>query len=283
MAPEVDDRYLRYVIARLSAYRNVWWSLANEFDNMLARGKPMSTWDHFFDLVVKNDPYGHLRSVHNNNRMYNLAAPYVTHGSVQNAEALDDFGRALLYRYTYEKPIIMDEVAYEGNIPARWGNLSGQEMVFKFWVGIVSGVYVTHGETFLDPKDVLWWAKGGVLKGESPRRIAFLRKIVEGLGPMDPIDKWEDVQLAGKAGQYYLRYFGKAAPTEWTFDLPRPAMRPGLKFHVDIIDTWNMTITPVDQVFTTVQKNMYHWHAEGDAAVKLPGKPYMAVRITVAP
>ncbi len=32
MPAEVDDRYLRYVIARFSAYRNVWWSLANEFD-----------------------------------------------------------------------------------------------------------------------------------------------------------------------------------------------------------------------------------------------------------
>ena len=28
----VDDRYLRYVVARLAAYRNVWWSLANEYD-----------------------------------------------------------------------------------------------------------------------------------------------------------------------------------------------------------------------------------------------------------
>src|SRR6266496_3034873 len=27
-----DDRYLRYVVARLAALRNVWWSLANEYD-----------------------------------------------------------------------------------------------------------------------------------------------------------------------------------------------------------------------------------------------------------
>ena len=32
MPAEVDDRYLRYVIARFSAFRNVWWSLANEYD-----------------------------------------------------------------------------------------------------------------------------------------------------------------------------------------------------------------------------------------------------------
>ena len=26
------EKYVRYMIARLSAYRNVWWSLANEWD-----------------------------------------------------------------------------------------------------------------------------------------------------------------------------------------------------------------------------------------------------------
>jgi len=32
MPPQADDRYLRYCVARLAAYRNVWWSMANEFD-----------------------------------------------------------------------------------------------------------------------------------------------------------------------------------------------------------------------------------------------------------
>lgn len=43
-----------------------------------------------------------------------------------------------------------------------------------------------HGETYLHDHDVLWWAKGGILHGESPQRIAFLREIVEGLpGPIE--------------------------------------------------------------------------------------------------
>ena len=37
MDAETDDRYLRYVVARLAAYRNVWWSMANEFDFMPAQ------------------------------------------------------------------------------------------------------------------------------------------------------------------------------------------------------------------------------------------------------
>ena len=35
MSAEQDDRYLRYVVARLAGYRNVWWSLANEYDFMI--------------------------------------------------------------------------------------------------------------------------------------------------------------------------------------------------------------------------------------------------------
>ena len=40
MAHEQDYAYLRYVVARLAALRNVWWSMANEYDFML-RDKPM--------------------------------------------------------------------------------------------------------------------------------------------------------------------------------------------------------------------------------------------------
>src|SRR5262249_53510248 len=34
MPAAVDDRYVRYLVARLAAHRNVWWSLANEYDFM---------------------------------------------------------------------------------------------------------------------------------------------------------------------------------------------------------------------------------------------------------
>ena len=33
---EVNDRYLEYLVARVAAFRNVWWSFANEFDLMRA-------------------------------------------------------------------------------------------------------------------------------------------------------------------------------------------------------------------------------------------------------
>jgi hypothetical protein len=35
MPPEVNDRVLRYLVARLAAFRNLWWSFANEYDLMI--------------------------------------------------------------------------------------------------------------------------------------------------------------------------------------------------------------------------------------------------------
>jgi hypothetical protein len=50
----------------------------------------------------------------------------------------------------YKKPVIWDEVKYEGNITSEWGALSGIEESDRFWWGAIKGVYVGHSETVLD-------------------------------------------------------------------------------------------------------------------------------------
>jgi hypothetical protein len=279
MPAEADDRYLRYVVARLAAYRNVWWSLANEFDFM--KEKTDADWDRFFHIVAESDPYGHLRSIHNGSRLYNHTQPWVTHASIQNGSAVAEPGRAILYRDVYRKPIVFDEAKYEGDIPQRWGNLSAEEMVHRFWVGTIAGTYVGHGETYRRPDDVLWWSKGGVLRGQSPPRIAFLRKVIEA-GPasgIEPIDKWQDDRTAGQAGEFYLVYLGRERSAEWVFELPRAGLKGGMRFTVEVLDTWEMTATPVRGEFVIRADSGYRYRSEGERAVKLPGKPYMALRI----
>ncbi|MCP6468176.1 hypothetical protein NL473_29315, partial [Klebsiella pneumoniae] len=75
MPAEADDRYLRYVVARLAAYRNVWWSMANEFD--ILKTKTDGDWDRLFQVVQTSDPYGRLRSIHNWRRLYDNGKPWV--------------------------------------------------------------------------------------------------------------------------------------------------------------------------------------------------------------
>ena len=260
MPAEVDDAYLRYLVARLAAYRNVWWSMANEWD--FVKEKKVSDWDRYFHIVQESDPYQRLRSIHNGSVLYDHAKPWVTHASIQG----DDFSKTVEWRNAYRKPVIFDECKYEGNIPRRWGNISGHEMVRRLWLATANGAYGGHGETFLDAKDVLWWSKGGVLHGESPRRLAFLRRILEegpaqGINPL-PNQKYA---VAAREDEYYLFYYDLSQPGEMDYDLPA-----GVSFRAEIIDPWQMTITAVPGTH------------QGKFVLRLPGRPHLAVRFRKA-
>jgi len=280
-----DDRYLRYVVARLAAYHNVWWSLANEYDFM--QHKTEDDWERIGQLVSGTDPFHHLLSIHNGSRIFNQTRPWITHASIQNGSAVVDPNIAGIYRDAYRKPIVYDEVKYEGNIESRWGQLSAEELVFRFWNGTVAGTYVGHGETYKSDDQILWWSKGGVLKGQSPARLAFLKKVLADAPPegIEPIDKWQNPEYGGKPSEYYLVYLGKQTPTNWEFKLPKPPQgkgKPpveGLRFTVEVLDTWNMTVTPMPGVFTTKKKDAYSLVDQDGRMVPLPGKPYQAIRI----
>ena len=285
MTPPEDDRYLRYVVARLAAFRNVWWSMANEYDFM--EHKTEDDWERMGQLVARSDPFGHLLGIHNGKILFNQTRPWITHASIQNGAAVEDANTAGIYRDAFRKPVVYDEVKYEGDVPKRWGNLSAEEMVHRFWIGTVAGTYVGHGETYLSPDDVLWWAKGGVLKGQSPPRLAFLKKVLDDAPAegIEPIDKWQNPEYGGKPSEYYLVYLGKQTPTRWEFRLPKPPQGKGLppadgmKFTAEVLDTWNMTVTPVPGTFTLTKQTDY-FHADRDGRfIELPGKPYQAIRI----
>lgn len=282
MPAEADDRYLRYVIARLSAYRNIWWSLANEYDFMKA--KSVQDFDRFFQIVEQYDPASHLRSVHHGHVMYDYAKPWVTHASLQ----VYDFDKSAERRAAWRKPLIYDEIQYEGNLNSRWGNLSGEEMTRRFWLGIIEGCYVTHGETFLDPNylpditdtPTIWWAHGGKLHGTSPQRIAFLRKLLEATVPVNngPSHYFPRTGLAASPEPYYLNastfdatgklnevifyYFDFHQPIWYDFPLPSGT------YTVDMIDPWEMTIQSLSNKVT------------GKTKLKLSGKPYQSIRFT---
>jgi len=244
MGREHDDRYLRYAIARLGAYRNVWWSLANEFDLMAPgamaghRGdKAMADWDRFFQILQKEDAHQRLRGIHNCRGFYDHTRPWVTHTSVQHG----DLRRALDWRWQYGKPVVVDECGYEGNIPQGWGKLSAEEMVKKFWLGTMSGGYVGHGETYKHPEDVLWWSKGGVLHGQSPKRIQWLREFMAQAPPFHELEPRRGSQgglLLAKPAEYYLLYALNQQPQTVALAGDRP-------YKLDVVDPWGMTVLPI--------------------------------------
>jgi hypothetical protein len=271
-----DDLYLKYLLARLSCYRNIWWSLANEFD--LMRAKTTQDFDRFFHLVEQHDPVPHLRSVHYSKTMYDYGHPWVTHASLQTI----DFDRAPEFRKAWQKPICFDEIQYEGNLNKRWGNISGDEMTRRFWLCVIQGCYATHGETFLPPDaaldeattPTLWWSHGGELHGASPARIALLRKLVEATaaaaGPNSGLTPPPDpyylnaisTDASGRRPQQILYFFDFHQPLWYEFPLPTG------NWTAEFVDTLQATVSPLRGT-----------HA-GQPRLRLPAEPYAALRFT---
>lgn len=270
MPAECDDLYWNYVIARFSAYRNVWWSLANEYDLMTA--KTQKDWERYASILCEKDPYNHLRSIHNCIHFYDHSRPWVTHCSIQRQDMHKTAEFTADWRKRYRKPVVLDEIAYEGNINHCWGNISGVELTRRFWEAAVRGGYGGHGETYVHPEDILWWSHGGELHGESPERIRFLLGILKetpgiGLDPAkgDPRLNWDDPAATATdvayQGKYYLIYFGNFRPSFRDYYLD-----DDYDYEVEVIDTWNMTIDKLGRF-------------RGKFRVNLPGREYMAIRI----
>lgn len=290
---EVNERYLRYLVARLAAIRNVWWSFANEYDGLFDR--TTEEWDHYIQMVQALDPYQHLRSIHNLGKFYDHNKPWITHCSIQHAET----SKTIQWLKKYHKPVVIDECGYEGDLPMAWGDLSAEEMVIRCWRGFAQGGYVGHGETYANDEEILWWSKGGQLHGESVPRLAFLRQVFEAAPPLTPVeigdaerealdlsdpqvrarmfDRSEDgeTDLVVKSASwnidaggynteagYYLFYYALHQPRAREFTLPI-----GSSYHIELLDTWQMTVESVAETAT------------GKVRVAMPGRKHMAIRI----
>ncbi len=278
MTQEQNRNYTRYMMARYASYANVWWSLANEWD--LFRHWTEEDWEAIADVLKTWDYADHLRSIHNCTRFYDYGRGWITHCSMQRIDYHSHVELTSKWREQWGKPVVIDEICYEGNIDNGFGNISGEELTKRFWDVTIRGGYCTHGETYMRDDEVLWWAKGGWLTGTSPARIAFLRQIVEDApGYLDPGAKEWDLPWAvsgeryvkmmqtpfgnmrSESAEWMMCYFSFAQPIFRSFRLPEDH-----KYQIDVIDTWNMTITPVEGIHS------------GNTRVDLPGRPYIAVR-----
>lgn len=302
---EQNRVYLDYAIRRLSAFPNIWWSLANEYD--LCGAKDINDWHEIENFVAENDPYHHLLSNHNCIPAYDFTRPHMTHCSLQKRT----MGLVPEYMRMTGKPVLYDECAYEGNLKQTWGSISGEEMSNRFWKVMTHGGYCTHGEVYLDENTenldeaVLWWAKGGVLKGTSPQRIAFLRDIIEEIGqPLEPYQfglaailnhmnsDFESVKdlipetflhahaYTKNASLVELKrhedaemtFAGHAGEDAYLFYYgtdccARVDIEVSNKntYRIDVIDTWNMT------------RETVLCGVSGQMEVRLTGRPYMAI------
>lgn len=310
--PQADHLvYLDYLLRRFAAYPMLWWSLANEYD--LCCDMSVKDYEEIEEFVASHDPYHHMLGCHNCLAVWDYSRKNITHASIQTkcltrtAERIKKAG----------KPVLIDECCYEGNLPEFWGSISGREMAARFWRVHAVGGYCTHGETYLPgtemsrgntatgEEEVVWWARGGILHGESVSRIAFLRRVMERLpGPLEPLDwGWNggigvtDAEMREKAAQgpEGRRFFmdlladmGKEARDDfcmseleaaghcgeqvflWYKDLQCSALShirlpENAAYDIYVIDTWNMTCSRTME------------DVSGQVDVQLPGREAMAI------
>lgn len=256
MPLEANDLYLKYVTARYCAYSNVWWSLANEYD--LCKYKTLDDWEHYAELVKANDPYNHLLSIHNCVKMYDFSKPWVTHCSIQRQAGELELDFIPSWIRKYNKPVVIDEMCYEGDIEQYWGSISGEQMLRRMWKTYVLGGYGGHSECYFG--EDIWWSHGGKLYGESHKRFGFLHKIMSECGKMHNVGY---MTCENEDKSIRLQYFGEHCPSFVTLRLAE------VKYRIEVIDTWNMTVE---------DRGVY----TGDIKIDLPRREYTALRMTKA-
>lgn len=272
MSMEHNERYLRYVAARYGAYRNVWWALANEYE--LLGHLSFEDWERLALILTEATPFRHLTSIHNCEVFYDYSRPWITHCSCQRCDHHKTTEFTVELREKYRKPVIWDEVGYEGDFPHCWGNFTPEELVRRAWEAIIRGGYCGHSETYLSKDNIIWWAHGGRLKGESPERFRFMLDFLNDvpghglrLGKLrdDLHFEWDDYVAVPDDpdlfGTYYFFYFS----------LWRPSFRKiwiddDTWYEAEIIDTWNMTVTPAGRF-------------RGRTELQLPGRQYIGIRV----
>ncbi|WP_339319522.1 DUF5605 domain-containing protein [Paenibacillus sp. FSL R10-2734] len=255
LTSEQEERYIRYVVSRFAAYRNVWWSMADVGDGSQ---RPDHDYRQAFRTLRECDYGHHLCTIHGTPSSYNCGAPWLTHISLRHEEPTICSSIIL----QYEKPVIIDHGGREGNGPERENALTAEELLRRIWEGMTRGGYVTHGEYLYTPQHTCWSIHGGELLGESVQRIMFMRNLLaDAPGFLTYNRMRHDVSTIERQGEYYLPYFGGHRCTSRMFAVPSG------EFSVDLIDTWNMTIDRLDQTY------------QDRFEIMLPGELYYALRL----
>ena len=141
------------------------------------------------------------------------------HGDPTNATAAGASCVDLAVASWTPKPIVMDEVRYEGNISAEWGALSAADETQRFWLFFAKGAHTGHSECILPaawtsactgtsgypPGECacspnMWWNHGGALNGGAARKLAFFRTYVDAL----PVDFSTLTSIALAPGVFWL-------------------------------------------------------------------------------
>jgi len=147
------DAYMRYTIARLAAFGNVYWELENEYGHPSHQARSEENLAHYAQLVRAEDPFAHPVTCSASDSAQRL--PYLDfalfHGKFRD-DVQADHDYILRMRNDVlkgiAKPVIHDEIAYEQRMEARSfaGNGTKPDNIRKqAWANYLAGCYWTYG------------------------------------------------------------------------------------------------------------------------------------------
>lgn len=148
-----EQRYYRYVVARLAAFPNVMWDVTNEWH--LFRDE---AWvEKMGQLIEDCDPYDHLTSVHGRGDFPFRTSPWVDFAMYQSWDEHGGYAFMLRNRREQEKtgrpmPQVNEEYGYEDHYPYPWGEgrtapaRAADNRRRLAWQMAMAGGYQTTGE-----------------------------------------------------------------------------------------------------------------------------------------
>ncbi|MEV4798367.1 DUF5605 domain-containing protein [Nonomuraea sp. NPDC049421] len=255
---EAAARYLSEVVPRLAAHRNVWWSLTDDPAAFPAFDE--HDWVALGNLVAEQDPLHHPLSITAEAGSPLLWRRIWTHGSVRARSPRD----AWVATRHHHKPVRMDMCGYEGDAGDPWLSLTPEEVVAQAWDGVVRRRPVTHGEAYAGDDGLTWSQDGGTLAGAAVPRLALLRQVLAAV-PDEAAYHDRDAPMLELTGEFYLEFCGEHRFPERSFDVPDG------RYEAEVIDTWEMTVTPLGIMKGPV------------VTVPLPGTVGQAIRLRHVP
>jgi hypothetical protein len=148
-----EQRYYRYAVARLGAFANVMWDVANEYRHFRD-----DAWAEKMGAFVKQcDPYDHLTSTHGHGDFRFRQSPWADFAMYQCWDEHGGYDFMLKNRLEQEKtgrvmPQVNEEYGYEDHYPQGWGEnrkapaRSAETRARIAWEIYLAGGYQTTGE-----------------------------------------------------------------------------------------------------------------------------------------
>jgi hypothetical protein len=205
-------RYFRYAVARLGAYANVVWNVANEWERQLVLDA--GDVEILGGALAQLDPYRRPIAVHHHARFEFPTRPWVAMASMQHRGLPHEINRVAIVNRYFGKPVLNEEYGYEGDNLAPPNDPVNVRR--DHWALTMAGAYGTYGDKTKGPKIGAYFSSTlkdsvGATAPDTLRHIPVLmsRTRYWEMAPMNELLSGclaEEVFCLARPGEEYLVY-----------------------------------------------------------------------------